>query len=619
MAGIQLPHIQANPEQQVNAPRIESHPLDVAGPMKEQASAINTAGHEVLRYRQQVMYQEADNKATQKDNEWQDWYNKEMNGDPTTGTTGLKYFKGDPKPAYEDFNKRAQEKLNELSAASGDEKWSDLTQTVVNRRLNHRAVESHNESLTEYGHLKYDWEKSGKDTSVDFAQKGMVSAAADVDPDHPETFGKIDAKIQDIGRPIVSFARSYGGAVDTENGTILTPQTKQEIAKKVSEGLYKTIDNLYNSDQGDGIAIKKAEAIKTQYADQLDPFHKDTLNDKASKAALKQKATDLAMKAVKSGDPEAFFDKADVPFEVKDKAAQIASEYKSHISNLTNLQAKANYGKAWDRVDAVMQSNTPYAGLQAMNDDLERTGFDWKKMSVPQKKSLESMVSAPKTSSESALNKMVGAFMGEDPNVNIRGMDQKTFSLLKAGLSGPDQKHYQAAYERMNIQSNAQMDSEYRAFGKELLDQGIGAGLYKKVGTSTLNNPILYPESDLKSRLDKRELLDTLQNLGPMTPDQRSKYIAKFVSDKLADKAFQPPQKPKFNGGGVAPGTTSPQGAAPAVKPEDVAKVAGSANEATRVSFALKYRAMNNGAIPTKAQLDEFMAKQMSGKARGDN
>jgi hypothetical protein len=613
---IQLPKIDAQgPVGAPAAPRIEAKPLNTEGAMQMQQEALEGVGKEVIKYHDQAMQQEADNIATDADNKFQDWHKKELYGDPTNNKIGLLYQQGDPKALYNDFNKRAQEKLDSLSKAPEEQDWSGITQNVVNRRLNKRAEQLHDESLTAYGHQKYEYDKNLITANVDFAQKAMPLASANVDPDHPETFGPLMQKINDVKQPIIQHALQYGGAIKTEDGElILTPSVKAQISKAVSDGLYKTIDNLYNSDEGDGVSIKKADAIRQQFGDQMDPFHKDSLSDKAAKAATKQKSLELAGVIIAKGPnaPEV----ANAPLEVRQTALKYANEQSRDIEQLKQRKQNENYDRAAKAVDNVMRSGQPYAGVLMMRNDptVKRV---WDNLSAKQQQALEHSVEAPKTTSPAAQAKWLDVVTGKDPDTSLRGMSRTDLMTLTAGMKSTDAKAAVNVWTKMNSQTGPQVEQQYKAFGTEFEHQAVGAGLVHKAP----NSNILTASDQPKYEQYKKELLDSIDHMGPMSPKERSDYVAKYVADKVAGRAFAPPTRATFNGTTKAP---PPQGAANPAAPASpgtsptpplsgAAAYYGNLKESQKMEWIMKYR-KQYGTIPKTDDLVKFIDKETNGK-----
>lgn len=616
------PRIQAeNPVSAAPAPRLEAHPLNTEAPMQMQQDALEGIGKEVIKYHDQVVNQEADNVATEADNNFQDWHKKRLYGDPSKGTVGILYQQGDPKVLYDDFNKEAQKKLDELSSAPKDQDWSGITQNVVNRRLNKRAEELHNESLTSYGHQKYEYDKGLVTTNVDFAQKAMPLASAFVDPDHPETFGPLQGKIEDIRQPIIQHALQYGGAVKSEDGSlILTPAVKAQISKAVSDGLYKTIDNLYNADEGDGVSIKKADAVKHQFADQLDPFHKDALGDKAQKSILKQKSLELSNIIIQKGPnaPEV----QNAPLEIRQNAVKMANEYTRDMDQMKQRKQNDNYDVASKALDKIQQSGQPYSGVLMMRNDptIKRV---WDNLSAKQQQALEHSVEAPKTTSPAAQAKWLDLISGQhkDQDGNTKslvGMPRSELMTFTAGMKASDQKSSIAMWTKMNTQSGPQMEQQTKAFAKEFQDQSIGAGLLHKVP----NSNILTASDQPKYEQYKKELLENLDHYGATTPPERSKIVAQFIADKKAGTVFTMPTRATLNGsskaktppGDAAPPTQTPPGT-PATPPlKGAASYFGKMNETQKMEWIINYKKANKGAVPNEKQMNDFVDKQTNGK-----
>lgn len=607
------PKIQSEgPVESAAAPRIQVQPLNTEAPMERQQAALEGIGKEVLKYHEQVVNQEADNVATQADNRFQEWHRKKMYGDPNTGDVGLLYKQGDPKVNYEAFNKEAQGKLDELSSAPKDQDWSGITQNVVNRRLNKRAEELHGESLTAYGHSKYEWDKATTTTNVDFAKKAMPLVSAQVDPDHPETFGPLQSKIDDLKAPIIQHALQYGGAVQTENGIVLTPTVKAQLAKEVSDGLYKTIDNLYNSDQGDGVSIKKAEAIKQQFADQLDPFHKDALSDKAQKSILKQKSLELADIITRKGPnaPEV----ANAPLEIRQTALRYANETSRDMDQLKTRKQNDNMEVAAKQVDQIMRSGQPFPGVLAMQND-PKVKAVWNNLSSKQQQALEHQVEAPKSTTPAAQAKWDLLRTGQDPDgKTLVGMSRTDLSMYLSGMKAPDQKAATNLWAKMNTQTGPQLEQQYNAFAKEFEHQAIGAQLLHNVP----NSKILTASDQPKYEQYKKELLDNLDHYGPTTLKERSDIVAKFVADKLAGTAFEMPGRKTFNGSSKTPpppgdANTPPQtppGAPGAPPLKGAAAYYGNLTEQAKMSWTMKYKQANKNMVPNQKQLTDFIDKE---------
>jgi hypothetical protein len=604
---VQIPRITAENAQPVQAPRITAQPIDAVSPMAKTEAALQGAGKEIVRYRDQIMYQEADNIATKADNDWQDWRNKEIHGDPATGKVGLMFQEGDPKKLYADYNERAAKKLEELSKPPEGQSYSELTQNILNRRLNKRDQEFRNEEDTLYGHQKYNWDKSNTEANVKFAQQGMPGASTLVEPGDLKSFAPLAGKIQDISAPIVSNALQYGGAVKNDDGSVvITPAIKQQISKAVSEGLFKTIDNLYNSDTGDGVAIKKAEAIREQFADQLDPLHKDTIAEKSQKAEKKQQATQLASKLITN--PNAVVD-ADVPFDVKKDAVTMANEYRRGMDQMNQAKQKDNYEQASKYVDNVMQSGHPFPGILAMKSD-PKVALFWDNMGTKQQQALEHMVDQPKQGSEPALNKMVDLFLGKGDE-SVRGMSQETFALYKSGLTKQQQNKYQSMFEKANIPNNAALETQTRLFGQELDRQAVGAGLLHKVPGSNL---FTYKDQAKEPQL-RKELLDSIADQPIMSPKERSDYVAKFIADKKAGSAFEPPDRKTIKSTHGSAGTPPPA-PSPSPTPSTVtsntsaSKTYGNLTQAAQMQWVQLYKKKNNGMVPSTPQLLDFIDKE---------
>lgn len=630
---IQLPKIEEEQQGAQPAPaiRLDAPALNTAAPMQQAQNALEGAGKEIVKYRDQMAYQEADNISQGADNTYQSWHKKEMYGDPATGKVGLIYQEGDPKVIFKDFNDRAKAKLKELSTAPDGQDWSGLTQTVVNRRLNRRDQELRDEELTQYGASKYKYDKLTSTTNSDFAAKSMPSLAAQVDPDHPETFGPLQAKMHDVAQPLISNALQYGGAVQPkdEDGNpigqpVLTPAIKAQAQKAVSEALRNTIDNLYHSDQGDGVSIKKAQAIKAQFADQLDPFDKDTLDTKAQTAMTKQKSLQLAniiqTKGVNA--PEV----AAAPLEVRQQAMKFANEYGRDMQQMKERKQKLNMDIASKALDQVQQSDRPYTGpLQMQNDP--KIARVWDNLSAQQQQALEHQVVAPKVTAPATQQKWNDLIDGKDPDGNkLQGMSKSTLTTYMAGMNTASQREATSQWNKLNSPTGGVQQQQYTNVAKEFERQAIGAGLVKNAP----NSNVLQANDQPKYQQYRKELTDSLDLSHPMDPQQTSAYVATFVANKVANSAFKQPSQKSFNGSTKAapPASTTsappnvPAGSTSPAPLKGAAGYYGNLTEQAKMTWMMNYRkdpanGASNGKLapaPTKENLIKYIDQQANGK-----
>jgi hypothetical protein len=597
---IQLPKIDATgPVGAADAPRLDAHPLNTEGPMQMQQQALEGVGKEVVKYHDQIVNQEADNTATDADNKFQDWHKKALYGDPSKGTTGLLYQEGDPKVLYNQFNKEAQDKLDELSTAPKDQDWSGVTQNVVNRRLNKRAEQLHDESLTAYGNQKFQYDKTLMATNVDFAQKAMPLASAQVDPDHPETFGPLQAKIEDIKQPIIQHALQYGGAVkDADGNTVITPAIKQAVSKAVSDGLYNTIDNLYKS--GDDQSIKQADAIKEQFADQMDPFHKGQLKDSHRNAIVEQQANKLAGQLDGKPLSQVLDGLKDAEPEVKRKTLQYIADNRQKIESLRTLQEKDNYRAAYQRVDALTQQNPSITQSDIENDQTYKRLIG--KVNPIQKKALAGVVDPPPKTDPAAFARLQNVLQGGDTEfpdpTQIKPADQ---AMLLAHIGKDQEGHF--IRQRLLEATNPSMGAQTTQYGHAMTALKTQAFSLKMVNPNNDGGTDVAKGSPEQTKLNDLQLefgQKIKPLLGKLTPDQVDQQAHDFIANKLKTQNAQPGFFGRVFGGGQSPDepTEAPKNGPPPMSQKEI------------TGAAIKEFSQTHGTPPNTDELKAYISSK---------
>lgn len=624
---IQLPKIGEQPqEDQEHAPRIESPGINAVAPMQQQQTALQGVAQQVVKFQNDQRDREADTISTDKKNDYLMWRKKRLYGDPDTGWAGYTNMKSDPQELYQKFDKEQEDYLNQLSTPDKDQDWAQETQVQVNRRLGKSYEEGQLETLTQYSNQKRKYDDDVSDTSAKLAQNGMYGASGYVVPGQASTFGPLEAKIAEIRQTRIEKALRYNTATIDDNGDTpyvdqkgnkqfvkLSPSAKLEISTDVAKGLHDATENLINSK-----ALDKAKAVK-DWADQndyLDTASTGKLQAQLDKADKTKQAFDAADESRKRG--IGYLDTIADP-EVRHEALKIRNEDDAHIQALKDRKSKENYNNASNYVAQIQRSTTPFTGPIQMENDPKLAQLLPNITDAKEKQALYHQVDQPKTTSVVAQTNIQKLFFGQDPDFqSVRGMAPEDFNKYLGGLSKTDRNVYTRRFEALNSQNGAQIEQQYKAFGTEFEKQAVGAQLLQKFP----NSNFYIPADQIKDQQYKKELLSTIDSLGPMGPKERSDYVAKWIADKKAGVAFQSPTRQTFKG------TTSPSGpAAPGATPQappppastsvgsniDVQKFYGSLNPAARLQYIMDYKKTYKVA-PNTEQLVDFIQKQVNGK-----
>ncbi len=599
---IQIPKISVNQQvEQDHAPRVDAPKIDAVSPMDTQIGAMEGVAKDAIRLHTEIQHQEADNTATNAANDYMIWRKKRLYGDPESGWEGYANMTGgDPKEMYKQFDKEQEEKLNSLSSPGQDQTWSNETQNLVNRRLSRHFEETQLETLTAYSHQKKKFDDNNSEVNVKLNQQGMYGASGVIVPGDSSSFGMMEAKIAGIRNTLISKGLRDRGAVEDENGDTvyndgsgpksvkLTQSVKYAIAKEIATGLEGATKNLVDSRD-----LDKAKALK-EWADDngyLDRTTLGGLNDKLEKAQLKHDALDYADQAIKN---PSILDSIKDP-EMRIEAKKYYNEEQRFNEQRKDRQQKAHFEIASKRVDEVMNSATPFAGINQMKDDAE-VAAHWDDLNSKQQQALEHRTTAPSKTPSAVTEKWLDLATGQNGK-SLRGMSSSDLTLALAGQSPSDQKAGRNLWLKMNSQTGAQLETEYTKMAKELDDQATGARLVRKIPGSDK----FIPSDQIAFPLMKKELLDSIDVNHPMTPKERSEFVAKFVLKKKQEAGLgSAPQT--MNGGDDK-------------KKQDVANVVGHLTEAARMQYILDYMKDNtvNGKKPEPPhddQLNEYIAKK---------
>lgn len=617
MPPIQVPTISAQNEQPLHAPRLDQSNLNPVAPMQQDTAAVEKVADQAIKLRNNIADQTADTTATNAKNQYLLWRKKKLYGDPESGEVGLINKQGNPTDLYQAFDKEQGDYLDGLAKSPGDQNWAQETQNVVNRRLSLAYEESQLETLTQYAHQQKKYDDNNSDAAVTLAQNGMPIASTYIKPGEDTTFGPMDAKIAAIRNARIAQAIRYGnGKVDDNGDTAYTApdgskqavnlglSAKAKIAGDVSTGLYDTIVNLVHSKD-----LEKAEAMRERYSGMLDAEDSAKLDTQMEKGKTKQEAFDLADLARTKG--IGVIQNYDDP-EVRHEALKIFTQDNHYVEAERQRKSKTNFDALSNYVQSVQRSDHPFTGTVALENDPKFLKLIDNITDSKQKQAIYHQVDQPKNSSQASSDKIQDLFFGKDPNHNIREVSDSDFNLYLGGLDKSDQKFYSRKRFQLKTQNGPQLEQQYKLFGSEFDRQAVGAELLHRLP----NSQYFVPSDQIRDAQYKKELLDTIENLGPTTPTQRSEYIAKFVADKKAGIAFQPPPIQKFNSGANNAPPSAPPSTTQAPAPQiDTQKYYGALTPAARLQYIIDYKKDKKTTVaPNTQQLVDYIQGKLNNK-----
>lgn len=551
MAGIQIPTIQANEDQQTHAPRIEAPTIDAVTPEEKQTSALQGVGEQVVKVHNELQIQAADSEATNRKNDYLLWRKKKLYGDPETGDVGLINQKGDPTKLYKDFDTEQEKKLDDLAKGPDDADWSPMTQNIVNRRLSRAYEEGQLETLTQYGHQQKKYDDDLTDSRVSLAAQGMPLASSFITPGDESSFGPMQAKIADIRQAIISKSLRDKTAVVDKNGpdaytdpqtgqqtsVMLSDTAKAEISQALGKSLNQTLENLVNSSGPDAPdALAKAKAFQDKFGSMLDEYSKSQIKQKMEKADTEQQANDLAHD-LRGQSPEAV-DKAlsDVPENVRRKAEQYLSDSARYLENLKRSQRQQNDDALVKKLQQFKQANP-----NATVSDLEMQ--PWYKnlapnVSLAQDKAARDFMNPPKTANPKAIENALNILQGKDGTVGPDLSKMTPAQLMQATAQLPDSGFGGVLKRRLisaSLPTSAQSNQQFMHAMKDVKDQLFNAGL---VSPNNDQGTDVRKGSDEAQKLSdiQSEFAADLEVKGNLSYDQIQKEAKKFVANKVKNQ-----------------------------------------------------------------------------------
>lgn len=550
MAGLQIPTIQANPnEPQDHAPRIEAQGPDVVTPMAKQQNALEGFAESAVKVQNEIAFQHADTTATNARNDYLMWRKKKLYGDPETGDVGLINQKGDPTVLYKQFDKEQEEKLDSLSKAPGDANWSQMTQNIVNRRLSRTYEEGQLETLTQYGHQQKMFDDDATKSRIKLAQQGMALASAHIQPGDESSFGPMQSKIADIRNAVISQGirdktaaidpngeASYLGPDGKPQAVHLSDSLKAEISEKVGKGVSDALENLINSAGPDAPdALGKAKAFQEKFGSMLDEYGKGKLKAKMEKAETEQEANDLAH-SLRGKTPEQV-DKAlaDTPEATRRKALQYMSDEGRYMENLQKYQRDQNDALLVKKLQKFKIDN-PAATVS----DLEAKSWYKNlapKISLQQDKAARDFMSPPKKSDPAAVTAAFKLLSGDDPNIHdLSKMTPDQAMKASAGLGNdPIGQRLKARIADAVMPTNTQKNQQFQHAMSSLKNTALSLHLVDADNDGGTDIRKGGAQAEKLNALQDEFAAD-LQKKGNLTYDQIKQEANDFVKDKLQNQ-----------------------------------------------------------------------------------
>lgn len=584
MAGVQLPslnRIEPSAAQPKND-RINMKVQDQGAQILNRTQAITQVGHAVGDIYQKYEDDKIEQLGTQVDQEYSAWNNAELQ------SIGAKVKEGaDPTDLYADYDKRAQEKYDEIISRRPD--ISERVRRHVTGRLD-RSVSTQNVAvLKQRGAHQEIYSNNVFEAGVKSKKDNLSITAGYVQKGDQSSYLMYDQNISDIKTMIAKRgmnngtvkrlpddAKTFSHAYMDDEGKVVKVSmndfAKQRAAKEISEGVKSSLDVMIAGGQ-----VETAKEMREKYKDYLDPASTAKVDNKIANKSRKQdaykfigslngKSDEAKVEAIeKIQDPE-----------LRSEALKIKDADDAKLESMRKRKDKVNYDTFANRVIEKMSSDQPYNGLADLEADplYDQT---WDNLSPKSKLAIQEMVLAPKNSDPDAELRVQSLFLGNGDK-QIDTITPEDFARETVGLSKSAKAKYTNMYLSLRTQTEGEKRAMYKQAGDMLTKQFLADGHIKKDKYGNIN------QKDNKVVVEANNKL--IQHLstqyGAFNPAQLQKFVKDFSADEIKGKVF------------------NPQSRTPAVKPPDKAAPAGQIKIGrTQYNNLVRlYSKKNNGTIP---------------------
>lgn len=544
---IQIPKIQADQTQdQLHAPRVQAPGLNVEAPMEKQQSALEGAADQVVRVQNELAYQQADTTAQTRRNAFLTWDKQKRYGDPTSNQAGIyeRVQNGeDPQKVYNDYTQERNQKLLELSKPEEGNSWSDMTQKMVNRRLNRADEETMLETLTQYGHQKAKYDKSQDDGTIMLARQAMPFASSQIVPGVASSFGPMDAQIANIRNTLMKQYSRLHMAQQNPNGEFalkneatgqvegydLTNAARADMNSTMGRALSETMENLINSG-----ALDKAKAFREKYGTMIDQYDNGQLDAKMKKADTEEQAGSLAGKLKEKSPDEWAKALADEPEDVRHKTLQFLHDDKAHVEESKRLQQQQFGDILAKKVIQYKQQNPT-----AQESDLEAQ--PWfkaieSKVSLPQATAARKFVSSSKTTDPVAFHNSMQILSGQDPQIDPTKLTaDQALQILSTAGKDPAGEMIRKRLESQALPTVSQQNADNSFALSQLKQAAFRSGL---ITPDNDNHNDVQKGGDQDKKLGKlvQQYMQDTNGEGTMPREKRSESINQWVQKQTEQK-----------------------------------------------------------------------------------
>jgi len=514
---IQLPEIKRNMEAPApsSAGRIDAKMPDKSGETEAVAQGLVKLGNTAYNIADKYELNAVDDEKLKAKIAYSDWYRRKIEGDSKTGQLGLQHIQGDPTQAYNDFDKQATEKFDEILA---NPNLSSRARSGVQTGLLEAYNSLHSNRLVTYGgqHAKY--QANLTDAAVNLDVEGAVESVQFVDVNDPKSTALFEQKIDGIRKTFTNYALKTDAAVDAPDGEVkhidgdgnlrhlkMDPAIKNSMKKSYSKAVGTSVEVLIDSKK-----LPEAKMFMDKYKGYIDGATMGKLTKEYEKKEVEIGAD---MHLAKIGDmPEGaqrtylnklpkntpqqveIFKK--LRDEIDDNQMKKDRALDRQSNNIGDMLAKSYY--------EATESGNPYHSLNDFMKGTTNGVLNSKLMNGieddEKRKKLHALFTDVKDSDPKVWSKMMEAIANKDLN----NWSHEQLTLEMGGLSKPDKAKVSSAWLRANDDTDTEQRGRY--------EQGVN--------------------------LMKLAANDYFRKSGKITNKSRRQY-----DDAVAAVAFDPPPK----------------------------------------------------------------------------
>lgn len=469
----------------------------------------------------------------------------------------LKAHEGDPTDAYVEYDKQSKQKRDDILNARPD--LNDRVKRHFTARLDKTVGKAGIAADYQRGMQQEVYANNVFESTVKLKKDSLPVAAGYVQADDPSTFTMFDDGMTDIKTLVAKRAVSKGTATRLaddapddapyshkyldDDGKIVRvnmgPIAKQRVAKELSEGVVSSIDVLVSSGN-----VEAAKQMQEKYKGYITHTAAAKLEKKFKATGAKDEAFNVigSLKGKSDDEQLRVIDSISDP-EVRSEALKIKDTDDKRIVALKERKEKSNYNVLAKNILEKQNSDNPYYGMADLEaDPIFKQTYD--KMNAKQQQAVIEMVEAPKESSEKALLKVQGLFLGGSEET-IETMTPEDFAERTVGLSKADKKKYTNMFVSLRAQTEGEKRSMYTQAGNMLRDQLISDGLIQR------NSYNKIAGDDEKTLIEaQQELTKALgSQYGSFNPAQLQQFVKDYSAAKVKGKVFNPEsRKPAVKG-----------------------------------------------------------------------